>query len=300
MSETDPTLAEALLRQDPGRAQDPRNRDRGPSRAWWRPTTADWQELIIGTIAVWGLWTAMIVAIVAVGFLHRGQGPPTQTAGVVPPPVPLAPGPQMQISGIGTFLLMLLGFLCLPAVVMLPWWLIFPGPRTRPAWARSAPASASIESQLKAAGPGGPGDHLRPVRGVQRRTLGWRTIPATEPAPSTGSGAEPPPTKDNRTDGALPCRSRLLPAIFMKTSAAQTSHRNPVSGVVNRRDRRRARRPRLTLTCAARIWTAFWICSFTASRLKLAPFCIGGNSMAVWASFADLLLDVDEPPELVT
>ena len=33
-------------------------------------------------------------------------------------------------------------------------------------------------------------------------------------------------------------------------------------------------------------WAAFWICSFTASRLKLAPFCIGGNSMAVWASFA--------------
>src|SRR6185312_17402655 len=31
---------------------------------------------------------------------------------------------------------------------------------------------------------------------------------------------------------------------------------------------------------------AFSICSLTASRLKLAPFCIGGNSIAVWASFA--------------
>ncbi len=30
---------------------------------------------------------------------------------------------------------------------------------------------------------------------------------------------------------------------------------------------------------------AFSICSLTASRLKLAPFCIGGNSIAVWASF---------------
>jgi hypothetical protein len=30
---------------------------------------------------------------------------------------------------------------------------------------------------------------------------------------------------------------------------------------------------------------AFSICAFTASRLKLAPFCIGGNSIAVWASF---------------
>src|SRR6476620_11308082 len=28
------------------------------------------------------------------------------------------------------------------------------------------------------------------------------------------------------------------------------------------------------------------IFAFTASRLKLAPFCIGGNSMAVMASFA--------------
>jgi len=30
---------------------------------------------------------------------------------------------------------------------------------------------------------------------------------------------------------------------------------------------------------------AFSICSLTVSRLKLAPFCIGGKSIAVWASF---------------
>jgi hypothetical protein len=30
---------------------------------------------------------------------------------------------------------------------------------------------------------------------------------------------------------------------------------------------------------------AFWICSLTASKLKLALFCIGGNSIAVCASF---------------
>lgn len=35
--------------------------------------------------------------------------------------------------------------------------------------------------------------------------------------------------------------------------------------------------------CAA---ITFSIWSFTASRLKLAPFCIGGNSIAVWASLA--------------
>lgn len=41
-----------------------------------------------------------------------------------------------------------------------------------------------------------------------------------------------------------------------------------------------------SLHLAARAWTALRICSFTASRLKLAPFCIGGNSTAVIASFS--------------
>src|SRR5205823_2541536 len=35
------------------------------------------------------------------------------------------------------------------------------------------------------------------------------------------------------------------------------------------------------LACAA---IAFSICALTASRLKLAPFCIGGYSIAVWAT----------------
>jgi hypothetical protein len=38
--------------------------------------------------------------------------------------------------------------------------------------------------------------------------------------------------------------------------------------------------------CACCALIAFSICAFTASRLKLAPFCIGGNSNAVWASVA--------------
>jgi len=37
------------------------------------------------------------------------------------------------------------------------------------------------------------------------------------------------------------------------------------------------------LACAA---IAFSICALTASRLKLAPFCIGGYSIAVWATLA--------------
>ena len=41
------------------------------------------------------------------------------------------------------------------------------------------------------------------------------------------------------------------------------------------------------------------IFAFTASRLKLAPFCIGGNSIAVMASFSTCLLDEHEAPEFV-
>ena len=38
--------------------------------------------------------------------------------------------------------------------------------------------------------------------------------------------------------------------------------------------------------CPACCFMASSICAFTASRLKLAPFCIGGYSIAVLASFA--------------
>src|SRR5262249_28727307 len=36
---------------------------------------------------------------------------------------------------------------------------------------------------------------------------------------------------------------------------------------------------------AARAWAALRICSFTASRLKLAPFCMGGNCTNVSPTF---------------
>ena len=39
-------------------------------------------------------------------------------------------------------------------------------------------------------------------------------------------------------------------------------------------------------------------CALTASRLKEAGACIGGNSMAVFASFRHLLLHENEAPEL--
>ena len=52
-------------------------------------------------------------------------------------------------------------------------------------------------------------------------------------------------------------------------------------------------------TGRACFWAAASICSLTASRLKLAPFCIGGKSTNVCASLRDLLLHEDEAPELV-
>jgi hypothetical protein len=71
----------------------------------------------------------MIIAIVLYGFFTAVKAPQLP-AGAVPAPVPMSPGPQMVVSGIGAFLLMLLGFLCLPAVVMLPWLLMFLGRRS--------------------------------------------------------------------------------------------------------------------------------------------------------------------------
>ncbi len=41
------------------------------------------------------------------------------------------------------------------------------------------------------------------------------------------------------------------------------------------------------------------IFAFTESRLKLAPFCIGGNSTAVMGQLLDLLLNEHEAPELI-
>ena len=45
---------------------------------------------------------------------------------------------------------------------------------------------------------------------LERRTIGLRTV---------GSGAEPPPTR-NRPGAHISCRSRLLPAIFIRSLAA--------------------------------------------------------------------------------
>ena len=50
------------------------------------------------------------------------------------------------------------------------------------------------------------------------------------------------------------------------------------------------------LACAA---MAFSICAFTASRLKLAPFCIGGILDRGLGHLGHFLLHKDEAPELV-
>src|SRR5262245_42068353 len=88
----------------------------------------------------------MTITLVAVSFFTAVKAHELP-AGTAPPPVPAVAGPQMLVSGIGAFLLMLLGSLCLPAVVMLPWWLMFLGRRSA-SMAQVRSSLASIESQL--------------------------------------------------------------------------------------------------------------------------------------------------------
>jgi hypothetical protein len=160
---TDPSLREALLRQDPGSSIGTQIETlRGLVAADDRRA----RRLIMGTIAVWGLWTAMIIAYLLYGFFTAAKVPPLP-AGAIPAPVPMSPGPQMVVSGIGAFLLMLLGFLCLPAVVMLPWLLMFLGRRSA-GMGQVRTSLASIEAQLN----------------LLSRTTG--TPPTDSPSPATG------------------------------------------------------------------------------------------------------------------
>jgi hypothetical protein len=140
---TDPSLREALLRQDRGT---PVGAEIEILHGLVSAEERRARRLIFGTIAVWGLWAAMTVTLVAVSFFTAVKVP-ERPAGAVPPPVPTVAGPQMLVSGVGAFLLMLLGFLCLPAVVMLPWVLIFLARRSA-SMGRVRASLASIESQL--------------------------------------------------------------------------------------------------------------------------------------------------------
>ena len=140
---TDPSLREALIRLGPDK---PVGAELEILHGLLAAEERRARRLVCGTIAVWGLWTTMTITLVAVSFFTSVKAPELP-AGAAPPPVPAVAGPQMLVSGIGAFLLMLLGSLCLPAVVMLPWWLIFLGRRSaRMVQVRSS--LASIESQL--------------------------------------------------------------------------------------------------------------------------------------------------------
>jgi hypothetical protein len=160
---TDPSLREALLRQDPGSSI---GTEIETLHGLVATDDRRARRLIIGTIAVWGLWTAMIITIVLYGFFTAVKAPQLP-AGAVPAPVPMSPGPQMVVSGIGAFLLMLLGFLCLPAVVMLPWLLMFLGRRSA-GMGQVRTSLASIEAQLN----------------LLSRTTG--TAPTGPPSPTSG------------------------------------------------------------------------------------------------------------------
>jgi hypothetical protein len=81
-------------------------------------------DLLLGTIAVCGLWAAMAFVFVAVAFATAVKAPELP-AGAVPLPQPTVGGPQMWVSGVAGFLVVLVAFLCLPAIVIIPSLLLF-------------------------------------------------------------------------------------------------------------------------------------------------------------------------------
>jgi len=107
----DRSFRDALLRQDGGMSVDAEldvlnglvkaEGRRGRRLAFW-------------ILAVWVLWAAMALAFALSG---TSEKVPERPAGAVPAPVPTFSGPQLLVSGIVGVLLVLVGFLCLPAVV---------------------------------------------------------------------------------------------------------------------------------------------------------------------------------------
>jgi len=141
---TDPSLREALLKHEGGTSVGTEiDVLQGLVTAEERRT----RRLIVGTIAVCGLWAAMEFVLVVVSFATAVKAPELP-AGAVPLPQPTVGGPQMLVSGVAGFLLVLVAFLCLPAVVMIPLLLLYL--RRRFASMRQLRTSlAAIDAQLK-------------------------------------------------------------------------------------------------------------------------------------------------------
>jgi len=138
----DRSFRDALLRQDGGMSVDAEldvlnglvkaEGRRGRRLAFW-------------ILAVWVLWAAMALAFALSG---TSEKVPERPAGAVPAPVPTFSGPQLLVSGIVGVLLVLVGFLCLPAVVMVPLIIMFLSRRSA-SISQIRAGLASIDAQLK-------------------------------------------------------------------------------------------------------------------------------------------------------
>jgi hypothetical protein len=139
---TDPSLRDALLRQDGGRSVDA---ELDMLNGLVKAEARRGQRLAFWTLAVWVLWVAMALAFALSGSLEKAPEPP---AGAVAASIPTFPGPQMLVSGVVGVLLVFVGFLCLPAVVMVPLIIVFLARRSA-SISQIRAGLASIEAQLK-------------------------------------------------------------------------------------------------------------------------------------------------------
>jgi hypothetical protein len=138
----DQSLRDALLSQDGGRSVDA---ELDVLNGLVQAEARRGRRLAICTLAVWVLWVAMALAFALSGTLEKA---PELPAGAVPASVPTFPGPQMFVTGIFGVLLVLVGLLCLPAVVMVPLIFVFLARRSV-SIGQIRVGLASIEAQLK-------------------------------------------------------------------------------------------------------------------------------------------------------
>lgn len=138
---TDPSLRDALLGQDGGLSVEAEldvlnglveaEARRGRRLAFW-------------TVSVWAVWAAMALA----PLLFRTTEKAPEAPANLPLAGPSVAGPQLFVSGVVGVVLVAVGFLCLPAVCIVPLFLWFAGRRSA-SMSRIRTSLASIEAQLK-------------------------------------------------------------------------------------------------------------------------------------------------------
>jgi hypothetical protein len=138
----DPSLRDALLKEDSGL---PVATKLDVLHGLVKAEERRGRRLALWTVSVWVLWAAMALAFALSGTTQRA---PERPAGAVPAPGPVLSGPQMSVSGVVGVLLVLVGFLCLPAVVMVPWIVMYLSRRSA-SISQIRAGLASIEAQLK-------------------------------------------------------------------------------------------------------------------------------------------------------